>query len=145
MKTDENLISILKKTRVIAVVGVSTNPDKASHRVPASLILAGYTVIPVHPKAQEILGERAYPTLADIPVPVDVVNVFRPSDEVADITRQAVAIGAPVVWVQEGIESQEAAQIAEDAGIVYLEDICIGKTVKRLGVGPAIGSKSSDD
>lgn len=137
MKTDELLISILKKTRTIAVVGASTHPHKPSHTVPADLIRAGYTIIPVHPKANEIFGQRAYPKLADIPGAVDMVNVFRPSAEIPDITRQAVAIGAPVVWVQEGIFSEESAQIAEDADVTYLENICIGVAVKRLGVGPA--------
>lgn len=133
MKTDKALSEILKKTKTIAVVGASTHPHKPSHHVPADLIKAGYTIIPVHPKADQIFGQRAYPTLAEIPTPVDMVNVFRPSAEVADITRQAVAINAPVVWVQEGIFSEEAAQIAQDAGVTYLENICLGVAVKRIG------------
>lgn len=132
MKTDKELRTILKNTQTIAVVGASTHAHKPSHSVPADLIRAGYTVIPVHPSARDIFGVRAYPTLADIPVPVDMVNVFRPSAEIPDITRQAVAIGAPIVWVQEGIFSDEAAQIAEDAGVTYLENTCIGVAVKRL-------------
>jgi len=134
MKTDEVLRSILENARTIAVVGMSTHPDKPSHSVPAELIQAGFTVIPVHPKAAQILGQRAYPTLADIPVPVDIVNIFRPSAEVADITRQALAIGAPVIWVQEDLISAEAAQIAKEAGVTYLENICIGETRQNLQV-----------
>lgn len=132
MTTNAQMAMILDRARVIAVVGASTHPHKPSHTVPADLIRAGYQVIPVHPSAEEIFGERAYPRLADIPVAVDIVNVFRPASEVADVTRQAVAIGAPVVWVQEGITSAEAAQLARDEDITYLEDNCIGVAVRRF-------------
>lgn len=134
MKTDRELRALLENARTVAVVGMSTHPEKPSHTVPAELIDAGFTVIPVHPKAQEILGQRAYPTLADIPVPVDIVDIFRPSGEIAEITRQALAIGAPVVWAQEGLSSAEATQLAEEAGVTYLEDICIGETRERLEI-----------
>lgn len=134
MKTDQELRSILTHARTIAVVGMSTHPEKPSHTVPAELLQAGYRVIPVHPKATEILGQRAYPTLADIPEPVDLVNIFRPSNELADITRQALAIGAPVIWAQEDLRSAEAAQLAQDAGVTYLEDICIGETRQNLQI-----------
>lgn len=141
MTTDKQLLDILKKTKTIAVVGASTNAEKPSHQVPADLIRAGYTIIPVHPKADEIFGQRAYPKLADIPGPVDMVNVFRPSAEIPDITRQALAINAPVIWVQKRIFSDEAAQLAEDAGVTYLENICLGVEVKRLNVAPVSDAK----
>lgn len=133
MTTNAQTAMILERAQVIAVVGASTHAHKPSHTVPADLIRAGYQVIPVHPSAPEIFGVRAYPRLADIPVPVDIVNVFRPPAEVADITRQAAAIGAPVVWVQEGITSAEAAQVARDEDLTYLEDNCIGVAVRRFG------------
>lgn len=133
---DQQLRELLENAKTIAVVGASTNPTKPSNTVPALLIEAGYTVIPVHPSATEILGQRAYPTLADIPVPVDIVDVFRPGAEIPEIARQTIAIGAPVLWVQREITSPEGAQIARDAGLTYLEDICIGETTKRLQTHP---------
>lgn len=134
---DDQLRTILEGATTIAVVGASTDPDKAANHVPALLIEAGYNVVPVHPKATEILGRRAYPTLAEIPGPVDIVDVFRPADEAPGVVEQAVAAGAPVVWVQLGIVSPEARRIAEDAGLTYLEDVCIGATARRLGTHPA--------
>lgn len=133
---DRQLRQLLENVRTIAVVGASTDPSKPSHTVPAYLIEAGYTVIPVHPKATEILGQRAYPTLAEIPVAVDIVDVFRPGPEIPDIARQVIAMGAPVLWVQRGITSAEGKQIALEAGLTYLEDICIGETTRRLGTHP---------
>ncbi len=140
---DQQLRQILENARTVAVVGASTDPSKPSHKVPAYLVEVGYTVIPVHPKATEIFGQRAYPTLAEIPVPVDIVDVFRPGDEVADIARQTLAIGAPVLWVQHGITSAEGKQVAESSGLTYLEDICIGETTKRLGTRPRSASEKS--
>lgn len=134
MREDTQLTYLLENARTIAVVGASTNPEKPSHQVPATLIERGYTVIPVHPKADEILGQRVYPTLADIPVPVDIVDVFRPAAEIPEIARQAAAINAPVLWVQEGIRSEEGAEVARDADMTYLEDICIGATANRLDI-----------
>lgn len=134
-KLDEDQVTdILTSARTIAVFGASTNPDKAANKVPAVLIEAGYTVIPVHRTATEILGQQAYPTLADIPVPVDIVDVFRPSDEVPDVVRNALAIGAPTIWVQLGITSSEGRRLAKDAGVNYIEDSCIGATVQNQGI-----------
>jgi uncharacterized protein len=133
---DKELRELLEGVTTIAVVGASTNPEKASNQVPRFLIDAGYTVIPVHPKADEILGQTAYPSLADIPVPVDIVDVFRPAAEAPELARQAAAIGAGTLWLQLGITSPEARQVAEQAGLTYLEDICIGATTRRLGVHP---------
>jgi len=133
---DNELRELLEGVTTIAVVGASTNPAKASNAVPKFLIEAGYTVIPVHPAAEEILGQTAYPTLADIPLPVDIVDVFRPATEAPGLADQAVAIGARTLWLQLGITSPEAKQLAERAGLTYLEDICIGETTRRLGVHP---------
>jgi uncharacterized protein len=133
---DDELRALLEGASTIAVVGASTHPAKASNLVPAALIEAGYTVIPVHPTAGEILGQTAYPTLADIPVPVDIVDVFRPAAEASALAEQAAAINAGALWLQLGITSPEARRVADLAGIRYLEDICIGATTRRLGAHP---------
>ena len=133
---DTELRELLVGVTTIAVVGASTNAAKASNQVPRFLIDAGYTVIPVHPNADEILGQTAYRTLAEIPAPVDIVDVFRPAAEAPELARQAIAIGAGALWLQLGITSPEARQIAEEAGLTYLENICIGETTRRLGVHP---------
>ena len=131
--TDDELRAILDRSTTVAVVGASTDPEKAANRIPAELLEAGFTVIPVHPKADEILGQRAYPTLADVPVAIDIVDVFRPGDEAPGIARQAADVGAKTLWLQLGITSPEAASVAADAGITFVEDTCIGQTVRRLG------------
>jgi len=115
---------ILEEMSTFAVVGLSSDPTKAAHSVPAALQAYGWRIIPVNPYADELLGEPVYRRLADIPEPVEVVNVFRPAAEAADITRQAVEIGAKAVWLQLGIISAEARLIAADAGIRYVEDRC---------------------
>jgi len=125
---------ILEQARTIAVVGLSTHPFKAAHRIPAAMQAMGFRVIGVHPTADELLGERAYRRLADIGEPVDLVNVFRPSDEAATVVRAAAEIGAPAVWLQLGISSPEAARMAEDAGMAYVEDRCIMVEARVLGV-----------
>ncbi len=130
---DEALKSLLESSRTVAIVGLSTDPEKTSSRIARIMIDAGYEVIPVHPKAAEILGRTAYPALADIPVPVDIVDVFRPAEEAAGVARQAVGIGAKTLWLQLGIASDEARAIAEGAGLQYVEDTCIGATTTRLG------------
>jgi len=133
---DTELRELLVGVTTIAVVGASTNAAKASNQVPRFLIDAGYTVIPVHPNADEILGQTAYRTLAEIPAPVDIVDVFRPAAEAPELARQAIAIGAGTLWLQLGVTSPEAKQLAEEAGLTYLENICIGETTRRLGVHP---------
>ena len=129
--------TLLEAARTIAVVGASANPAKAANRIPASLIEAGYRVIPVNPTADAILGEQAYPTLADVPVPIDIVDVFRPTDEAPDIARQAAAVGAKALWLQLGVASDEARAVATEAGLDYVEDRCIGAGVHQLGISVA--------
>lgn len=133
--------AILTRYRTVAVVGMSTNPDKSAHGVPRALQAAGFHVIPVHPSADEIAGEKAYARLADIPEPVDIVDVFRPVDEAPGIARQAVDIGAKVLWLQEDLRSDEARAIAEDAGLDYVEDRCMAVERARFGIrkDPATG------
>ncbi|WP_434742767.1 CoA-binding protein [Micromonospora sp. SH-82] len=130
MRTAQQLLA---DSAVIAVVGASRNPGKAAHRVPAEMQRYGWRIIPVNPTVDALLGEPAYPTLADIPHPVDLVNVFRPAADAVEVVREAVAIGAPAVWLQLGIVSAQARQIAEEAGIDYVEDRCL--IVERAAAG----------
>src|SRR5690606_21950681 len=105
-----------------------------SHSVPLSLREAGFELFPVHPEADRIGGMDVHATLADLPEAPDVVEVFRPAEEAPEITRQAIAAGAKVVWLQEGIRSTEAREIADQAGIGYVEDLCMGHERERLGI-----------
>lgn len=132
--TDPNLGKILKGSTTIAVVGASSNEKKAANRIPRWLLNAGFTVIPVNPSAEEILGQKVYKSLADIPVPVDIVDVFRPAEEAEGVAEQAAAIGAKTLWLQLGITSQEARAVAEKAGMNFVEDNCLGVTVNELGI-----------
>jgi hypothetical protein len=116
---------ILGTYGTITVVGASNAPDKPAHYVPAHMQAHGWRIVPVNPAAGEILGEQAYPSLADTPKPVGLVNVFRPSPVTADVARQAVAAGATALWLQLGIASTEAREIAEDAGLLYVENRCL--------------------
>lgn len=125
---------ILERAQTIAVVGLSTSPFKDAHRIPAAMQALGYRIIGVHPTAAELLGEPAYRSLSDIPEPVDMVNVFRPAAEAADIAVQAVEIGAWALWLQLGIRSAEAARIAKGAGLAYVEDRCIAVDARMHGV-----------
>lgn len=129
---DEELREIYRTTRTIAVVGASTDPDKPAHRIPAYLEDQGYTIIPVNPSTDEVLDEDAYATLSEVEEDVDVVDVFRPAEECPDIAREAVDIGARVLWLQQGIVSDEAASIAEAAGMTVVMDRCMGATHERL-------------
>jgi predicted CoA-binding protein len=117
---------ILRDFRTIAVVGLSRDPSKAAHAIPARMQRAGFHIVPVNPHVTSLLGEQSYAALTDVPSPVEVVWVFRPSPEAAAVARDAVAIGAKALWLQQGIVSDEARQIAEDAGLLYVEDRCIG-------------------
>lgn len=116
---------ILKEAKTIAVVGASNDPAKSSHGIAEYLKQWGYRMIPVNPKETEVLGEKAYARLEDIPVPVDVVNVFRRPEFTPEIARSAVAIGAKALWLQLGIENEEAAQIASAGGLDVVMDHCI--------------------
>jgi predicted CoA-binding protein len=127
---------IYAETRTIAVVGASADPLKAAYQIPRYLQSQGYRILPVNPRGGEILGERVYHSLAEIDVPVDVVDVFRPAAEAPEIARQAAAIGAKVLWLQLGIESDEARRIAEAAGLTVVMNRCMGATHAQLGLGP---------
>jgi predicted CoA-binding protein len=115
---------ILRGARTIAVVGASRDPSKPGGSVPYGLQRRGFRIIPINPYADELFGERAYRTLAEVPEPIDLVDVFRPSDDAAELARQAVAAGAKAFWLQLDIRSDEARQIAEAAGMDFVENAC---------------------
>jgi uncharacterized protein len=117
---------LLAETKTIAIVGMSSNPQKASHFVGTYVQYAGYRIFPVNPRADtEILGVKVYPDLASIPEKIDIVDVFRRPEACADIAREAVAVGAGALWLQLGIVSDQAAQIARDGGLEVVMDRCI--------------------
>jgi len=124
---------ILATSRTIAVVGLSTEKTKASNMVASYLQDEGYRVIPVHPKAEEILGEKCYPSVSAIPFPVDVVDVFRPAHELGGIVEEAIQNGAKAVWMQLRIVNLEAADRAREAGLVAVVDKCIKMEHGRYG------------
>lgn len=132
---DDRLREIYRTTSTIAVVGASQDPAKASHGIPAYLQSQGFRILPVSPRGGEILGEPVYLSLEDITETVDVVDVFRPSEETPDIARAAVAIGAKVLWLQTGIRSEKAEEIAKAGGLDVVMDTCMGQTHGRLGLG----------
>jgi uncharacterized protein len=125
---------LLRELSVIAVVGLSRDPSKAAHSVPARLQAAGFRIVPVNPEASELLGEPAFASLTDIPFPIELVLVFRPAAFAPAIAEQAVAIGARALWLQQGIVSAQARQIAERAGLSYVEDRCAGVECARYGI-----------
>lgn len=130
--TDDDIRKIYSLKNV-AVVGMSKNPDKAAHYVPKYLIDQGYNVIPVNPTATEILGRKCYSTLLDIPGVVDVVDVFRPSDQVMPVVEEAVKIKPRVIWLQEGIHDIAAEDVAKKAGIpIIVFNRCMLAEHKRL-------------
>ena len=124
---------LLATARTIAVVGLSPKESRPSNMVARYLIAAGYTIIPVNPGQEEILGLNCYPDLGSIPVPVDIVDIFRRSEDVPPIVAESIAIGAKAVWMQEGVIHAEAARTARAAGLLVVMDRCI-KTVHH-GLG----------
>ena len=123
---DERKIeATLLAARTVAIVGLSPDPLRASYFIGYYLKRHGYKIVPVNPKEKEILGEKSYPSLKDIPFPVDVVDVFRRPDAVPGIAREAVAIGAKALWLQFNVISPEAAKIAEDGGLTVVMDRCM--------------------
>lgn len=123
---------ILKEYHTIAVVGASPNPERASYSVSSYLAGHGYQVIPVNPFVALIMGKTCYPDLGSIPEPVEVVDIFRKSEEVMPIIEEAIAIGAKVVWMQEGCINEEAASRAREAGLLVIMDKCMAKEHRRL-------------
>jgi predicted CoA-binding protein len=124
----------LERYATLAIVGLSRDPGKEAHAVPAELQAAGFRVIPVNPFAGSILGEPAYPTLLDVPGPVEAVVVFRPAEDAPAVARDAVRAGAQALWLQLGIVSPEARRIAAEAGLLYVEDRCTAVDRARYGI-----------
>ena len=118
---------VLKSSRVVAVVGLSTKPDRPSYIVASYLKEKGYRIIPVNPQEEKILGEVCYPDLSSIPEPVDVVDIFRRPEDVPPIVEEAIKVGAKTVWMQEGVINEEAAARAESAGLQVVMDRCMKK------------------
>jgi len=119
------ITEILQDYRVVAVVGLSANPDRPSHRVAKYLQEHGYRIVPVRPGCQAILGEKCYPSLQDIPFPVEVVDIFRNVDAIPGIVDEAIAVGAKVVWMQQGLEEPLSARKARQAGLRVVMDRCM--------------------
>jgi hypothetical protein len=132
--SDAELRSILGDARTIAVVGLSSNPLRDSFEIAEYLQEKGYRIVPVNPNETEVLGEKAYPSLLDVPkdVRIDVVDVFRRAAETPPVAEQAVAVGANVLWLQDGIVNEDARRIAEDAGLTVIMGLCIRRTRRRL-------------
>jgi hypothetical protein len=132
--TDAELRDALAGARTIAVVGLSDKPDRDSNEVARYLQSQGYRIVPVNPMLTEVLGEKAYPSLSAVPadIRVDLVDVFRRSDQVPPVADEAIARGAKVLWMQLGVENAEAAQKARDAGLTVFENLCIMVQHRRL-------------
>lgn len=115
---------ILADCRTIAVVGASSNPARASNHVAAYMKAQGYRVIPVNPNEQTVVGEPAYPSLTAVPGPIELVDIFRKSEDVRPIVEEAIARGAKAIWMQEGVVNEAAAQLAREAGLAVVMDRC---------------------
>jgi len=121
----EERCALLKRVKTIAVVGLSPNPSRPSYGVSQAMQGFGYTIIPVHPTAREVLGARAYPRLTDIPVPIDLVNVFRRPEYIDGVVGDCLGLGLKNLWIQEGIVNESAALRAVAAGMIVIMDRCI--------------------
>jgi predicted CoA-binding protein len=132
MPSDQELRSILGEAKTIAVVGLSSKPHRDSHQVAEWLQEKGYRIIPVNPNETEVLGEKAYPSLLDVPEKLDVVDVFRRAEYTPEVAEQAVKIGAKVLWLQDGIVNEEAWNLAQRGGIDVVMGVCIRRTKRRL-------------
>ena len=126
------IADLLRTSRVIAVVGLSSNPLRPSHGVAGYMQEHGYHIVPVNPQETEVLGEKAYPSLDDVPGKIDIVNIFRRSEFVPPIVEDAIRLGARAVWMQEGVIHEQAAASARAAGLIVVMDRCILKEHLRL-------------
>ena len=119
------ILELLKQYKTIAVVGLSSNPMRPSYDVTEYMQAAGYRIIPVNPNERKVLGEKSYARLEDVREKIEIVNVFRRAEEVPAVVESAIRVGAKVVWMQQGVENEEAAEKARAAGLVVIEDACI--------------------
>ena len=129
---DDARRDLLRRAKTLAVVGLSPRPDRPSYIVARAMQGFGFRIVPVRPAVSEVLGEKAYPNLADIPFPVDLVNVFRAAEHVPAIVEQCLALHLPAIWIQEGIIADAAAVRARDAGMTVVMDRCIYKDYVSL-------------
>lgn len=141
MNEEETIRKIINSAHTLAVVGISSHDSRPGYTVPAYMQSQGYRIIPVNPYLKERLGEKAYPDLLSIPVPVDVVLIFRRSAETMPFVEQAIEIGARAVWMQLGVVSDLAAQEARDAGLDVVMDACIAVEHRRLRASGALESR----
>ena len=134
--THEELLRIFAQPKTIAVVGASSTVGKPGHDIPRYLQSQGYRIVPVNPRGGEILGERAFESLRDVDVLIDVVEVFRPPEEALAVARDAIAVGAKVLWFQKDTDSEEGVAAASEAGLMVVTERCMGVTHGLLGLGP---------
>jgi len=127
---------LLSSVKTIAMVGASSDPGRPSHGIFQKLLKVGYRVIPVNPNEREVLGQKAYASLAEVPESVDLVNVFRRPEHTPAVADEAAAIGAKALWLQSGISNEDAAARAEAKGLTVVMDACIGVMHSLLGVPP---------
>ena len=132
LSEEETIERILTQSHTVAVVGLSDNPERPSYDVAQFLQKRGYRIIPVNPNLTEVLGEQAYPDLASVPDPVDVVDIFRRSEAVLPIVEEAVQMGAKAIWMQKGVRNKEAAEKARAAGLLVVMDRCMMQETKRM-------------
>jgi len=130
--TSDEIAAMLRSTKIIAIVGLSPKPERPSFSVSSYMKDQGYTIIPVNPGQKEILGEKAYASLKEIPGPVDMVTIFREPAAVPEIVDQAIAIGAKIIWMQEGIVHNASAEKARAAGLKVVMNKCLFKEHSRL-------------
>jgi predicted CoA-binding protein len=135
--TADPILEILEKYKTIAVVGLTSNPARPSYEVTEYMQNAGYRIIPVNPNEKEVLGEKSYARLEDVPEKIEIVDVFRRAEDVPPVVESAIRVGAKVVWMQLGIDNAEAAERAREAGLTVVEDACIfiehRKRARELG------------
>ena len=132
MPKAEKIAELLRSAKTIAVVGLSNNPARTSNGVSAYMQSQGYRIIPVNPAISEALGEKAYPTLSEVPEKIDIVNVFRRPEHVPEVVDEGIRLGVPAIWMQEGVVHEEAAEKARQAGIFVVMNRCILKEHGRL-------------
>jgi uncharacterized protein len=132
----DQLRKLLTEARTIAMVGASSNAEKPSHGIMKKMLAAGYRVIPVNPRETEVLGQKAFASLRDVPEKIDIVDVFRRAEDTPAIADDAVAIGAKALWLQSGISNDDTARRAEAGGVVAIMDACIGVEHSLLQIPP---------
>jgi uncharacterized protein len=133
MTESEQITQLLKSAKTIAVVGLSDDPMRVSYDVSVYMQSQGYRIVPVNPLIEESMGEKAYPTLSEVPEKIDIVNVFRRPEFVPEVVDEAIRLGVPAIWMQEGVVHEDAAEKARAAGIFVVMDRCILKDHRRWG------------